>query len=556
MLQKALRPRRVTPQDTPGFACAHCGSRRSRVRYSFADVDKVIRECAACHLMVLDPFPSEEELHAVYNEGYFENDQLTKSDVSHVYGYVDYISERINKQRNYTPLCRTLRGLVFPASAPPRLLDYGCGLGFFLDTAFEAGFEPNGVEFNDYALDYIHHRYAYRAVHFRDLDPTERYDVVTMFDVIEHLRDPIGTIASIRGLLADNGVLVMTTMDSTSFVSRIMGKRLEDFRRISEHLFFFSRSNLASILIKEKFQILKVASHGHSFELRLLALRLRTVLPVVGVPLLGLIKLLPFLGRWSLYLDPRTKFIIYARKQRELRPVPPQASVLSIVVPVFNEAATIERVLDALLALDAGVRKEIVVVDDGSTDETGEILGRYESSGRIRVICQPQNRGKGAALAAGIAATRGHYVVIQDADTEYDPADIPTLLKVMAESGALVVYGSRFSGRYRRTGAFLPTVANRILTWVSNLVNNANLSDVMTGYKLFDGNLVRSLNLRSSGFEIEAEMTCRVARIGVPIVEAPITYNARTYLEGKKIRARDGWRTLSAIVRFGLFKAN
>ncbi len=540
---------------TSTFVCAHCGSLRSRVRYTFSDVDKVILECASCHLMVLDPIPSEEELHAVYSEGYFENENLTQSDVSKVYGYVDYISERINKQKNYSTICRTLQRLIVPAHRPPRLLDYGCGLGFFLDSAFESGFEPHGVEFNQYALDYIHRRYAYRAFHFSDMNPAEHYDVITMFDVVEHLRDPFATIASIRSMLTDSGIVVMTTMDSTSFVSRIMGKRLEDFRRIREHLFFFSRSNLVSVLIKQGFEVLKVGSHGHSFELRLLATRLRAVLPIVGAPMTWLLKVFPFMGNWSIYLDPRTKFIVYARKRRERRPAPAPSALMSIVVPAYNEAATLAGVLDALIALDAGVRKEIVVVDDGSVDATAEILQSYEASDLIRAIRLPANRGKGAAVAAGIAASRGEYVVIQDADTEYDPADVPTLLAAMTETGALAVYGSRFTGRYRRTGAFMPTVANRILTFASNLINNVNLSDVMTGYKLFDGNLLRSLPLKSTGFEFEAEVTCRIARMGIQIVEAPITYNARTYLEGKKIRARDGWRTLSAIARYGLFQA-
>ncbi len=538
------------------FVCAHCASTRNHVRYTFSDVDKVIRECSACHLMVLDPMPTEEELHAVYNEGYFENENLAQSDVTKVYGYVDYIEERINKQKNYASICRTLQQLVIPVHAPPRLLDYGCGLGFFLDSAFEAGFEPNGVEFNHYALDYIRRRYAYRVFHFSDLDPAESYDVITMFDVIEHLREPFATIASIRNMLADNGILVMLTMDSTSFVSRIMGKRLEDFRRIREHLFFFSRSNLVSILVKQGFDVLRVKSHGHSFELRLLATRLRTVLPVVGVPMIWLLKVFPFMGSWSVYLDPRTKFIVYARKRREPRLSPPPGALLSIVVPVFNEAATIERVLTGLRAIDLGLRKEIIVVDDGSTDATPEILKRWDTRGDVRVIRQPANRGKGAAVAAGVSQTRGQYVIIQDADTEYDPRDMPGLLGAMFETGALAVYGSRFAGRYRRTGRFLPTVANRILTFAANLVNNLNLSDVMTGYKLFDGGLIRSLTLKSAGFGFEAEVTCRIARLGVSIVEAPITYNARTYIEGKKIRARDGWRTLIALMRYGLFRAD
>jgi SAM-dependent methyltransferase len=297
------------------FVCHHCGSRRSRVRYEFAEHDKVIRECSSCRLMVLDPMPSEDELHAVYNEGYFDNDQLTAADPAHVYGYVDYISERINKQKGYRGICEELKGFLLSSRERPKLLDYGCGLGFFLDAAYEYGFDVEGIEFNRWALGYIRNRYRYQVYGPDDVRPTEPYDVITMFDVIEHLREPFQMLDTVHGQLADDGVLVVSTMDSTSVTSRLMGKRLEDFRRIREHLFFFDRANLSSILGKHGFDVLKVTSIGHSFELKLLASRLRATLPIAGAPMQWLLKIFPFMNAWSIYLDPRTKFIVYARKR-------------------------------------------------------------------------------------------------------------------------------------------------------------------------------------------------------------------------------------------------
>ena len=265
--------------------------------------------------MVLDPMPSEDELHAVYNEGYFENENLTKADPARVYGYVDYISERINKQKGYRGICEELKRLLLSDRPRPRLLDYGCGLGFFLDAAFEVGFDVEGIEFNQYALQYIRTRYRYTVYGADDFHPPGKYDVVTMFDVIEHLREPFAMLDTAHGLLADDGILVVSTMDSTSVTSRLMGKRLEDFRRITEHLFFFDRTNLSSILAMHGFDVLKVASIGHSFELRLLASRLRSTLPIVGAPMQLFLRMFPFMNGWSIYLDPRTKFIVYARKR-------------------------------------------------------------------------------------------------------------------------------------------------------------------------------------------------------------------------------------------------
>jgi 2-polyprenyl-3-methyl-5-hydroxy-6-metoxy-1,4-benzoquinol methylase len=311
-----IASRRAAPAATSSlFVCRHCGARRSIVRYRFAEHGKSIRECSSCRLMVLDPMPSEDELHAVYNEGYFENQQLTTADPARVYGYVDYISERINKQKGYRGICGQIRELLLLSRERPRLLDYGCGLGFFLDAAYEYGFDVEGVEFNRYALEYIRHRYRYVAYGPDEFRPRDPYDVVTMFDVIEHLREPFQMLDAAHGMLAADGLLVMSTMDSTSLTSRLMGKRLEDFRRIREHLFFFDRSNLSSILGKHGFDVLKVSSIGHSFEMRLLASRLRATLPLIGAPMQWFLRVFPFMNHWSLYLDPRTKFIVYARKR-------------------------------------------------------------------------------------------------------------------------------------------------------------------------------------------------------------------------------------------------
>jgi 2-polyprenyl-3-methyl-5-hydroxy-6-metoxy-1,4-benzoquinol methylase len=297
------------------FRCRHCGSAESFVRYDFPEHRKSIRECRQCRLMVLDPMPTEEELHSVYNEGYFDNEDLTQADPSRVYGYVDYISERINKQAGYRHICEQLQQYARPARKPARLLDYGCGLGFFLDAAYDHGFEVEGIEFNEYAREYIRKRYRYPVFGPDEVDGREKYDVITMFDVIEHLHEPFDTIAQLRGMLNDNGVLLLLTMDCTSVTSRLLGKRLEDFRRIREHLYFFDRANLSAILVKHGFEVLKTESIGHNFEFKLLASRTRAALPAIGVPFEWFLKVFPFLERRSIYVNPRTKFIAYARKQ-------------------------------------------------------------------------------------------------------------------------------------------------------------------------------------------------------------------------------------------------
>lgn len=298
------------------FTCANCGGHTGTAKYVFAAVGKSIVECRNCRLMALDPMPNEEDLKSVYTQEYFGNQGLLDGDVSKVYGYVDYVSERINKQRAYVQICRRLQRYANTGQGRRSLLDLGCGLGFFLDTAFEAGFDVHGVEFNRFAIEYMRQRYAFSAESFDTfLTGERRFDVITMLDVIEHLRDPFGCLDLIHSRLNSGGVVAVSTMDSTSVVSRLMGKRLEDFRRVSEHLYFFSRANLASIMSKHGFDVLDTESKGHSFEVRHLASRIRATLPGAGAPLEWAVRLLPFVGRMNLYFNPRTKFILYARKR-------------------------------------------------------------------------------------------------------------------------------------------------------------------------------------------------------------------------------------------------
>jgi SAM-dependent methyltransferase len=537
------------------FLCRNCGSTRSVPRYEFRGVDKVIRECSACQLMVLDPLPTEEELKAVYNDGYFDNPALTEADVSRVYGYVDYIAERVHKQRGYAEICRRLQRLVIPPSSrAPKLLDYGCGLGFFLDSAFEAGFDVHGLEFNRYAIEYMRKRYAYPATYRADFAPGETYDVVTMFDVIEHLREPFASLEEVREMLSDKGVLVVSTMDSTSATSRLMGKRLEDFRRIREHLFFFSRSNFATILRRHGFDVLEVSSLGHSFEIRLLATRLRSTLPLVGTPMVWFLKLFPFVGSWSVHLDPRTKFIMYARKRRERQAADLAGRRVSIVVPVGEDAAAAEPVLEALLRVDLGASKELIVASYGSGEAAEIVCERLARLGEVRLVRAAG--GEGAAVAAGFRASTGDTVVLRTPVDGYDPREISTLLRTMADTGGIAVYGSRYSGRFRRAGPFLRTLASRTLTMLANLLNDLNLSDLMVGCKAFDGDLARALSIRSRGVEFEAEITCRLRQKAVSIYEAPLSYDAGAQPDGRRVGAGDAWRTLVALVRYGLFRAD
>jgi len=224
---------------------------------------------------------------------------------------------------------------------------------------------------------------------------------------------------------------------------------------------------------------------------------------------------------------------------------------LSVVIPVYNERATVEELLKRVQAVP--IDKEIVIVDDGSTDGTRELLaGLGAADGRVRVLLQPANHGKGAALRRGFAEARGAIVLIQDADLEYDPADYPALLDPIERGVADVVFGSRFLGGPHRVLLFWHSVGNWLLTTLSNMLTNLNLTDVWTCYKVFRAEVLRSVTLREDRFGFEAEVTAKVARGHWRIYEVPIAYHGRPYAEGKKITWKDGIRGVWCTLRYGL----
>lgn len=210
---------------------------------------------------------------------------------------------------------------------------------------------------------------------------------------------------------------------------------------------------------------------------------------------------------------------------------------LSVIIPCFNERGTIHEIVAAVKAVN--LADEIIIVDDGSTDGTRELLAEWPEDPQVRIIYHTHNQGKGAAVRTGFAAAKGDIMMIQDADLEYDPRDYPTLLKPILEGRAKVVYGSRFLGGPRKTMFFWNMVANRSLTLLTNILYNTILSDMETCYKVFSAEVVRGMKLRSRRFEFEPEITAKVLKRGYRIYEVPISYNGREWHEGKKIKWTD-----------------
>lgn len=224
---------------------------------------------------------------------------------------------------------------------------------------------------------------------------------------------------------------------------------------------------------------------------------------------------------------------------------------LSVIIPVYNEEKNIREIIRRVQA--SKLAKEIIVVDDGSQDGTRDILKKLDGKRKVRVVLHEKNQGKGAAVVTGMKAAKGDVLLIQDADLEYDPRDYPALLKPITEGLADVVYGSRFLGAAHRVAMFWHQVANQLLTLMTNILYDSILTDMETGYKVFRREVIEGITIRSKRFNFEPEFTAKILKRRYRIFEVPITFNPRDYADGKKIKLKDAFEAVFALLRYRFF---
>lgn len=268
--------------------------------------------------MWLHPRPGLEQLHKVYDEGYYQNKEFFQKDGNKLYGYVDYLAERINKQYDYQRVVGRVKKMLPDrgngSEGKQRWLDVGCGLGFLMDVAFDQGFQVHGVEFNRSAIRYIQSKFTFPVEYglVQELSFDGLFDVISLFDVIEHMEDPAGALRFLREIIAPRGVCVIQTMDCGSLMSRLIGKRLEDFRRTREHLYFFTRESITRMLNVTGWEVVDIHFVGHTFQIGDLIKRISVYSE--WIERIARILIHPhWLLEANVYINPGTKMMIYVR---------------------------------------------------------------------------------------------------------------------------------------------------------------------------------------------------------------------------------------------------
>jgi 2-polyprenyl-3-methyl-5-hydroxy-6-metoxy-1,4-benzoquinol methylase len=305
----------ITGSSQEDIYCPFC--KQTEIYTKFKLTDHNILRCSSCDFMWLYPQPTLGQLKEVYDISYFKNAEFFEGNDATLYGYHDYLAERFTKQEEYSPIILKAKKLLRNGEdVNPLFLDVGCGLGFFMDVAQDEGCQVSGIEFNASAVERIRSKYIFPVFlgDILEFPDDQVYDIAAMMDVIEHFQHPIEAIKKIHQILKPGGILVLSTMDCDSIVSRLLGKRLEDFRRVNEHLYFFTKKTISTLLEQEGFKVMDVKYNGHTFRLDFLANRLKNVSLTGGRFITFLVNLFG-LSKSRINLNPRTKILIFARKK-------------------------------------------------------------------------------------------------------------------------------------------------------------------------------------------------------------------------------------------------
>jgi SAM-dependent methyltransferase len=551
--QQQLDPQQIEAGQPAGARpylplCPLC--RGVRLHYAFGIQGFRAVRCADCRLLMLNPQPSDAELGSIYTDAYFLGSGEDE-------GPASVSAMKAATARLYLDLLRRYRG-----AHGGRLLEIGCGHGDFLVEAEKAGYDVTGIE---YALPAAHRATARLGQgrvlcgEVSSLRPGSRsFDVCVIADVIEHTRNPRAFLDAIHGLLAPGGVLFIATPSLDSWSARVMGTRWMELK--PEHLFYFDRSTLQSALQLSQFNEVYVGEGQKVLSADYV------VSHFDRYPVPGFTPLVRLLGSWlprSLGARPVTVVasgVVVCARAAEA----PARRRLSVIVPVFNEAQTVRAVLDALLRKRlADVDIDLIIVESNSTDGSRDAVLEYQGAPRVTIVLEERPRGKGHAVRAGLARATGDYILIQDADLEYDFEDYDALIEPLVAGRQAFVLGSRHGGSTlkmrqfadQRLAGFALNIGHWFFTLLVNVLFGVRLKDPFTMFKVFRRDCLFGLEFTCNRFDFDYELLIKLVRKGYRPIEIPVNYRSRSFKAGKKVSVfHDPMTWLVVLARLRLTK--
>lgn len=515
-----------------------------RVYYLFSACGHRVVRCDDCGLVFFNPQPSDDELARIYDANYFlgSDSEAGRNAVSEI---------KQATARLYLSEIRRYHGFE-----SGRLLEVGCGEGDFLVSAEADGWQVTGVEYSPAASKIARQRLKNGEVWCGELQQAglaaEQFDLCVVSDVIEHVRSPLDFLQEIHRVLKPGGTLFIATPSIDSWSARIMRQKWMEFK--AEHLTYFDRQTVQTALFKSGFREIIVQAGWKILNFDYIKMHFeRFPVPMVTSVLSFIARILPRKLQSQHHRIVASGTMIFSRKT-ELRPQP----VLSVIVPAYNEAKTFGTLMEALLHKDlTGFQMEIVVVESNSTDGTREAALKYKDHPKVKLILEEQPRGKGHAVRTGFKAASGDYVLIQDADLEYDLEDYDALLEHLVAGRSAFVLGSRHGGRNvwkmrQFTGQHGLSLFFNLGHWFfSTLINVLflqRLRDPFTMFKVFRRDCLSGLEFKCNRFDFDFELLIKLIRKGYRPVELPVNYRSRSYKEGKKVNMfRDPLSWLGAL---------
>ncbi len=531
--------------------CLICNGRK--IHYDFSIGKFRVEDCANCGMMRLNPQPTDHELANIYNANYF----LTADDDIHGQARASLL--KTNTAAHYLNLLES----YVKAPLTGSLLEIGCGHGDLLMQAASKGLTVTGIEYSAHAVEIATKKLGTRGRiicgEITELSGTkEQFDYIVFADVLEHVRNPREFLRNVRSLLREGGIAIAIVPSIDSLSARLMKNKWMEFK--PEHLWYFSKATLKRLLYSESFGGLKINKAKKTLSIDYITEHFDRypVQPFTGVLQL-LRRLLPrFLLRHPIRVDAGG--IIMMAKKQVIRPV----KKLSVIMAVFNEEKTVQTMIERVLAKQiADIEIELIIIESKSTDKTPEILRQYEGRERVKIIWQDQPHGKGHAVRAGLEYVRGDFILIQDADDEYDLEDYDALLEPLVAGEAAFVLGARHGGRTwkmrkfsdQRLAGHLLNLGHWFFTFLVNICFGLRLKDPFTMYKVFRADCLQGLTFECDRFDFDYELLIKLVRSGYRPIEIPVNYRSRSFKEGKKIRViHDPLTWIRAIIKFRLQK--